>query len=198
MKTVRNLSRCQQGYVLPCGWEFPAPEVKPLRLHNDDIMGNGKTMRVKSWLWRVSTSPSGKEMVTITYFSADNLAERCSTSLSGGYAQDKAQRLLSGIAKRSLITHTTLKDSHDAFPAKRVQGQRVQGNKAHRHRDPLRRVRGFGREPCIDAGSGCASWKGTLHLGISFRQRVNGCTRNIPSRVNFQGALPMIHKRHSG
>ena len=43
-------------------------------------------------------------MVTITYFSADNLAEMVTEYLCllhGGYAQDKAQRLLHGIAKRA-------------------------------------------------------------------------------------------------
>lgn len=107
---VKVCEQCQEFVTLStrvcpvCGWEFPAPEVKPLRLHNDDIMGNGKTMRVKSWLWRVYTSKSGKEMVTITYFSADNLAEMVTEYLCllhGGYAQDKAQRLLYGIAKRA-------------------------------------------------------------------------------------------------
>ena len=107
---VKVCENCQEFVTLStricpvCGWEFPSPEVKPLRLHNDDIMGNGKTMRVKSWLWRVYTSNSGKEMVTITYFSADNLAEMVTEYLCllhGGYAQDKAQRLLSGIAKRA-------------------------------------------------------------------------------------------------
>ena len=107
---VKVCEQCQEFVTLStrvcpvCGWEFPAPEVKPLRLHNDDIMGNGKTMRVKSWLWRVYTSNSGKEMVTITYFSADNLAEMVTEYLCllhGGYAQDKAQRLLYGIAKRA-------------------------------------------------------------------------------------------------
>lgn len=107
---VKVCEQCQEFVTLStrvcpvCGWEFPAPEVKPLRLHNDDIMGNGKTMRVKSWLWRVYTSNSGKEMVTITYFSADNLAEMVTEYLCllhGGYAQDKAQRLLHGIAKRA-------------------------------------------------------------------------------------------------
>lgn len=107
---VKVCESCQEFVTLStricpaCGWEFPAPEVKPLRLHDDDIMGNGKTMRVKSWLWRVYTSNSGKEMVTITYFSADNLAEMVTEYLCllhGGYAQDKAQRLLYGIAKRA-------------------------------------------------------------------------------------------------
>ena len=107
---VKVCEQCQEFVTLStrvcpaCGWEFPAPEVKPLRLHNDDIMGNGKTMRVKSWLWRVYTSNSGKEMVTITYFSADNMAEMVTEYLCllhGGYAQDKAQRLLHGIAKRA-------------------------------------------------------------------------------------------------
>lgn len=107
---VKVCEQCQEFVTLStrvcpvCGWEFPAPEVKPLKLHNDDIMGNGKTMRVKSWLWRVYTSNSGKEMVTITYFSADNLAEMVTEYLCllhGGYAQDKAQRLLYGIAKRA-------------------------------------------------------------------------------------------------
>lgn len=107
---VKVCENCQEFVTLStrvcpaCGWEFPAPEVKPLRLHDDDIMGNGKTMRVKSWLWRVYTSNSGKEMVTITYFSADNLAEMVTEYLCllhGGYAQYKAQRLLSGIAKRA-------------------------------------------------------------------------------------------------
>lgn len=87
-----------------CGWEFPAPEVKPLHLHNDDIMGSDKTMKVKSWLWRTYISNSGKEMITVTYFSADNLAEMVTEYLCllhGGYAQEKAQRLLYGIAKRA-------------------------------------------------------------------------------------------------
>ncbi len=107
---VKVCERCNEFVTLStricsaCGWEFPAPEVKPLRLHNDDIMGISNTMKVRNWIWRPYTSSSGKEMITVTYYSADDLTETVTEYLCllhGGYAQEKAQRLLSGIAKRA-------------------------------------------------------------------------------------------------
>jgi DNA repair protein RadD len=53
-----------------CSYAFPAPERKPLVLHQDDIMGlEASTMQVQSWQWQKHTSrTSGKPMIKVTYY----------------------------------------------------------------------------------------------------------------------------------
>ena len=53
-----------------CQYAFPAPERKPLVLHQDDIMGlEASSMQVNSWLWQKHISrTSGKPTLRVTYY----------------------------------------------------------------------------------------------------------------------------------
>ena len=53
-----------------CGFEFPPPAPKPLRLRDVDIMGlEGQEMSVKSWHWRQHISrTSGNSMLAVKYY----------------------------------------------------------------------------------------------------------------------------------
>lgn len=85
-----------------CGHEFPPPQVKLLKLHNDDIMGKEKRMPVRAWEWarRISFT-SGKTMATVTYYgeSYTDAVTEYFCLLHGGYAGQKAIQKLFRIAK---------------------------------------------------------------------------------------------------
>lgn len=53
-----------------CGNEFPLPKKKPMKLHDDDIMGLDATeLEVTSWQWTKHTSrASGKDMLRVSYY----------------------------------------------------------------------------------------------------------------------------------
>jgi len=52
-----------------CGFEFPPPKPKPIKLHDDDIMGGIKTMPVSSWNWSIHVGKkSGLEMFMVRYY----------------------------------------------------------------------------------------------------------------------------------
>lgn len=81
-----------------CGHEFPPPKPKPLRLHDDDIMGRPTEFFVRAWYWNVETSRAGKEMITVIYFGTDLLGKNTKEYLClnhGGYASQKALKILS-------------------------------------------------------------------------------------------------------
>lgn len=78
-----------------CGAEFPKPEIKPLILRNDDIMGlEPMTMNVNRWDWNEHTSQqSGKSMLRVTYYGEmfDPPVSEYLTVLHGGQPGHKAQ-----------------------------------------------------------------------------------------------------------
>jgi len=86
-----------------CGYEFPAPDPKPLVLRDDDIMGGGeKVFDVASWVWRKHISrTSGKEMLSCTYYGSA-LSSKPITEyfpiLHEGYAGSKALQVIANIA----------------------------------------------------------------------------------------------------
>ena len=88
-----------------CGSEFPAPEPKTYRLHNDDIMGLAPSeMPVTSWRWRKHTSKtSGKDMLEVTYYGglADPGVKEYLTVTHEGYAGEKAVATLGIIASNA-------------------------------------------------------------------------------------------------
>jgi DNA repair protein RadD len=90
-----------------CGSEFPAPEPKTYRLHNDDIMGFAPSeMPVTSWRWRKHTSKtSGKDMLEVTYYGAlsDPGVKEYLTVTHEGYAGEKAVATLGIIASNARV-----------------------------------------------------------------------------------------------
>ena len=88
-----------------CGSEFPAPEPKTYRLHDDDIMGFAPSeMPVTSWRWRKHTSKtSGKDMLEVTYYGglADPGVKEYLTVTHEGYAGEKAVATLGIIASNA-------------------------------------------------------------------------------------------------
>ena len=85
-----------------CGAEFPPPKPKSLKLHDDDIMGIDKHISIRGWMWRKETSCSGKEMLTVTYYS-DNILTSITEYfclLHGGYTAQRALQMLFGIARK--------------------------------------------------------------------------------------------------
>lgn len=86
-----------------CFSPFPELEKKPLVLHDDDIMGFApKEMAVKSWAWHVHTSrTSGKDMLRVSYYGglSDPIVHEYLPVLSGGYAEEKAMRVLASCAQ---------------------------------------------------------------------------------------------------
>lgn len=77
-----------------CGFEFPPPEPKKLRLRDVDIMGiKPLVMPVTGWAWSKYTSrTSGKDMIKVTYYG--NLSDKPITEYlcvtHSGYAEQKA------------------------------------------------------------------------------------------------------------
>jgi DNA repair protein RadD len=77
-----------------CGFIWPPPEPKKLKLHDVDIMGesNGE-MQVGAWKWSNHVSQAGNEMVKLTYYGL-NLSDPPVTEYfafnNGGYAAQMA------------------------------------------------------------------------------------------------------------
>lgn len=88
-----------------CGELFPEPEAKPVKLHNDDIMGlEGNEMAVYDWKWRKHTSrASGKDMLAVTYYGglSDPSVTEYLTIAHEGYAGEKAMRMLMDVATKA-------------------------------------------------------------------------------------------------
>jgi DNA repair protein RadD len=91
-----------------CGFAFPEPEAKKLKLHQDDIMGMAvNTMEVTKWWWRKHTSrTSGKDMLAVTYYGSlsDPSVTEYLPVLHDGYAGTKALRSLGELAGLSGVT----------------------------------------------------------------------------------------------
>jgi DNA repair protein RadD len=90
-----------------CGAAFPAPELKKLKLHNDDIMGlEGTDLDVTSWTWRKHISKaSGKEMLAVTYYGglSDPAVTEYLAVTHDGYAGQTALQKLATIAQSAQI-----------------------------------------------------------------------------------------------
>lgn len=87
-----------------CGFEFPPPKAKDLRLRNDDIMGlEGVTADINSWLWSVHTSKtSGKPMIKVKYYSED-MSQPIKEYITYGYdgfAGYKARKMIEQMCNR--------------------------------------------------------------------------------------------------
>jgi DNA repair protein RadD len=87
-----------------CGYAFPPREVKPMKRHDDDIMGiEGTDMPVKAWAWHQHISrTSGKAMLRVTYYGqalSDAAVTEYLPVCHEGYAGDKAMRLLASMAR---------------------------------------------------------------------------------------------------
>jgi DNA repair protein RadD len=105
---VKVCDNCQElcalaARVCPaCGHPFPEPELKKLKLQNDDIMGlAGKEMSVTAWRWRKHVSrASGQEMLMVTYYGAlsDAPVSEYMPINNPGYAGEKARRVVATIA----------------------------------------------------------------------------------------------------
>ena len=107
---------------IECGQAFPEPEAKPMKLHQDDIMGlQGSEMIVTSWHWRVHESrTSGKEMLLVTYYGklSDRPVNEYITVMHEGYAGEKARRTLQVMAYNAgaeLMPDFGLQDMADAM-----------------------------------------------------------------------------------
>lgn len=91
-----------------CGMEFPEPEKKVLKLHNDDIMGVfGIKMDVTEWNWRKHTSKaSGKDMLCVSYYGAlsDPSVTEYFPLTHDGYAGQKAVGQIVKIAQSAGAT----------------------------------------------------------------------------------------------
>ena len=90
-----------------CGTAFPAPELKKLKLHDDDIMGlDGTDLDVTSWAWRKHISKaSGKEMLAVTYYGglSDPAITEYLAVTHEGYAGQMALQKLVDIAEQAQI-----------------------------------------------------------------------------------------------
>jgi DNA repair protein RadD len=52
-----------------CLYQFPPPEPEPMKLRNDDIMGDEPPeMEVWSWRWEEKVSKSGNPMIVVSYY----------------------------------------------------------------------------------------------------------------------------------
>jgi DNA repair protein RadD len=105
-----------------CGEAFPEVEKPEPKLHDDDIMGiHGTEMAVTSWNWRPHISAtSGNEMIKVTYYGAisDKPVTEYFPIFNSGYAGEKANRTVWGIAKESgAINATALKTAEDISDA---------------------------------------------------------------------------------
>ena len=108
MAPVKLCDECQElvhisAQVCPaCGHPFPEPEVNPLQLRNDDIMGvEGTDLLVTEWFWRKHVSKaSGKEMLACTYYGG--LSDKPITSyhaiMHDGFAGQRARVELANMA----------------------------------------------------------------------------------------------------
>ena len=57
-----------------CGEAFPPPEPKPVKLHNDDIMGGAQSMKISSWRWDIQNSrKTGQPMFVVRFYSSLHL-----------------------------------------------------------------------------------------------------------------------------
>ena len=90
-----------------CQHPFPVPEIKKLKLHDDDIMGlEGRDLDVTSWTWRKHISKaSGKEMLAVTYYGglSDPAVTEYLAVTHDGYAGQSALQKLVTIAERAQI-----------------------------------------------------------------------------------------------
>ena len=89
-----------------CFAPFPEPEneKKPLKLHDDDIMGFApKEMTVKEWAWNVHTSrTSGNDMLRVSYYGrslSDPVVHEYLPVLNFGYAGERAMQKLAQCAR---------------------------------------------------------------------------------------------------
>jgi len=115
---VKVCDNCQElcalaARVCPaCGHPFPEPEVKKLKLQNDDIMGlAGKEMEVTAWRWRKHVSrASGQAMLMVTYYGALSdapVSEYMPVNYSG-YSGEMARRTVAEIALVADVAVTDL------------------------------------------------------------------------------------------
>jgi DNA repair protein RadD len=90
-----------------CGHQFPEPEVKKLKLCQDDIMGlEGTEMILTGWKWREHTSlASGKLMLAVSYYGrlSDPAVTEYFPILHVGYAGQKAMQEVIKIADKAKI-----------------------------------------------------------------------------------------------
>jgi DNA repair protein RadD len=104
-----------------CGYNFPPPEEKVYKLHQDDIMGLGVLeMPVKSWRWRKHTSrTSGKDMLAVSYYGAlsDPVVTEYFPILHDGYAGTKAMKAITNIATESGVSFSDLEGLEDMAKA---------------------------------------------------------------------------------
>jgi hypothetical protein len=99
-----------------CGYQFPAPKEKRMRLYDVDIMGNRNNgFAVHSWYWSEHTSKaSGKNMIKVQYYSkllSDPIIAEYFPITHGGFAGNKATLKLAEIAKNSQIDFKFLQTS---------------------------------------------------------------------------------------
>lgn len=85
-----------------CGHPFEIQR-EPVKLHQEDIMGRDRseTEPVISWRWKQQQSKSGFPMLVVDYYTPTLTISEYLCVRHGGYAQDKAERLLSSICKRA-------------------------------------------------------------------------------------------------
>lgn len=109
-----------------CGFVFPPPPPKELRLRDDDIMGiAGREMIVSSWVWKEHTSKaSGKKMLMVKYYGglADAPVAEYFPVLHDGAAGFAAREKMYMMARQSgadvsrlMAMDETLKDFVQAF-----------------------------------------------------------------------------------
>lgn len=114
-----------------CGEEFPAPEPKKLKLHNDDIMGDqGTEMSVSDWSWRRHVSQaSGKLMVSVTYYGglSDPPITEYLPLLHAGFAGEKALGTLYYIANKAQSVLNQINEVTDSDAIDYVAAQMNQG-----------------------------------------------------------------------
>lgn len=103
-----------------CQTPFPESVKTPLRLHQEDIMGNEQHLPVSSWTWRVHESrTNGKIMLSVAYYS-DFITKPVTEYLPvlhDGYARTKAVQLLYNISQKAgaSLVHVAKLDGVDAL-----------------------------------------------------------------------------------
>jgi DNA repair protein RadD len=104
-----------------CGYKFPPPPAKKVKLYNQDIMGRSvepDEMKVKSWRWFVHTSrTSGKTMLMVKYYGhslSQNVTEYF-TVLHEGYSGEKSRRELQKVVHDSGLYSTFHIDNLDVI-----------------------------------------------------------------------------------
>ena len=115
-----------------CGYEWPKPEPKKAKLHDDDIMGIAPLeMPVSDWFWTEHKSAqSGKMMLKVKYYSKDLNKAPVTEYLPvthDGFAGDKARGLLAKIANAAnadklpeLLSEVAF-GLNQAMPPKKIQ-----------------------------------------------------------------------------